>query len=118
MFALQLTLLSLFVSHSKEEATCNRTLAINAVSHAHVLGVPVRGVFVELQEKESLAREKGHKLQYVGMLKKCMYGTVDADDAQILRRHGFVQGLSNRSLFGHVERDIFDYLFTVMTSWW
>ena len=41
-----------------------------------------------------------------------MYGTVDASvrwqahDAQILKEGGFVQGLSNPSLFVHVERDV------------
>ena len=29
-------------------------------------------------ERERLAREKGTDLEYVGLLRKCMYGTVDA----------------------------------------
>ena len=40
----------------------------------------MRRVFVELpdEEKERLARENGPDLEYVGLLRKCMCGTVDA----------------------------------------
>ena len=39
-----------------------------------------RRVFVELpdEEKERLARESGLDLEFVGLLRKCMYGAVDA----------------------------------------
>ena len=60
-------------------------------------------------EEERLARENGPDLEYVGLLRKCMYGTPDArarwqaHHAQILKRHGFVPGLSNPV---QVERDV------------
>ena len=83
------------------------------ISRAHFHGLPVRRVFVELpdDEKERLARENGPDLEYDGLLRKCMYGIVDASarrqahHAQILKEHGFVQGLSNPSLFVRVKRD-------------
>ena len=36
-------------------------------------------MFVELpnEEKERLARENGPDLDYVGLVRKCMYGTTD-----------------------------------------
>ena len=58
------------------------------------------------EEKDKFARENGPDLEYVGLLRKCMYGTVDASARwqahylQILKEHRFVQG------------------FTVTTSWW
>ena len=73
-------LLSLFVSHSREKAKGKRTLAMYDISRAHFHGAPVRIVFVELpyEEKELLARENGHDLEYVGLVRKCRYGTVHA----------------------------------------
>ena len=96
------SVVSLFVSHYQEEAKGERTLAMYDISRAHIHGVPVRRVFVELpdDEKERLARENGPD------------GTVDASAlwqahyAQILKGHSFVHGLSNPALFVHVERDI------------
>ena len=64
------------------------------------------------EEKGRLPRENGHDLEYIGLLRKCMSGTVDAcarwqaHHAQIMKEHGFVQGLSNHFQFVHVERDI------------
>ena len=80
-------LLSLFVFHSKEEATGKRTLTMYYISRAHFHGIPVRRVFVELpdQEKERLARENGPDLEYVGLLKKCTYGTVEWSLASALQ---------------------------------
>ena len=74
-------LLSLFVSHSQEEAKGKRILAMCDISRAHfhgasVCGTPGRG------ERETRTRER------------------------ILKENGFAQGLSNPSLFVHVERDI------------
>ena len=69
----------------------------------------MRRVFVELldEEKERLARENGPDLEYVGLLRRCMYGTMDASAHwQGHQAHGFVQGLGNPSLFVHVERDV------------
>ena len=48
-------LLSLFVSHSQEEAKGKRTLAMYDISGTHFHGVPVRRVFVELRTR----RKKG-----------------------------------------------------------
>ena len=67
-------------------------------------------VFVELldQQQERFARENGPDLEYVGSLRKCMYGSVDASARwqahylQMLKEHGF----GNLSLFVHVERDV------------
>ena len=61
--------------------------------------------------KKRHARENGPDLEYVGVLKKCTYGTVDANERwkarwQILKEHGFVQVLSNLALFVQVERDV------------
>ena len=74
------TALSLFVSHSQKEANGTRILAMYDISRAHFHGVPVRSLFVELPdaEKERLASEEGSQLEHVGLLRKCMYGTVDA----------------------------------------
>ena len=44
-------LLSLFVSHSQEEAKGKRTLAMCDICRAHFHGVPVRRVFVELLDE-------------------------------------------------------------------
>ena len=102
-------LISLCVSHSQEEAKGKRTLAIYDISLPHFHGVPVRRVFVELldEEKERLAGENGPDLEHVGLLRRCMYGTVDASAHwQGHQAHGFVQGLGNPSLFVHVERDV------------
>ena len=107
-------LLSLFVSHSQEETKGKRTVAMYDISRAHFHGVPVRRLFVELpdEEKGCLARGNGTDLEYVGLLRKCMYGTVDASArwhkhyAQILKEHGFVQGLSSPALFVQVGRDV------------
>ena len=64
-------LLSLFVSHSQEEAKGKRTLAMYDFSRSHFHGVQVRRVFVELpnEEKERLARENGHDLGHVDLLR-------------------------------------------------
>ena len=53
---------------------------MHGISCAHFHGIPVRRVVVELphEEKERLARENGHDLEFVGLLRKCMRGTVDA----------------------------------------
>ena len=106
-------LLSLFVSHSQEEVKGKGTLACD-ISRAHFHEVLERRVFVELpdEEKERLPRESGLDLEYVGLLRKCMYGAVDASarrqghHAQILKKHSFVQGLSNSSSFVCVEGDV------------
>ena len=64
------------------------------------------------EEKERLARKKGHDLENVGLLRKCTYGTADAGArwqghcARILEEHGLVRSLSNPFLFVQVERDI------------
>ena len=71
-------------------------------------------MFVQLpdEEKERLAHESGLDLEYVGLLRKCMYGAVDASTrrqlhyAQILKKHSFVQGLSNSFSFVHMEGDV------------
>ena len=84
------------------------------ISRAHFHGVLVRCVFVEFpdEEKERLARENGHDLENVGLLRRCMYGTEDVSalwrghHAQILKEHGFVQGVSNPPVLVHAERDI------------
>ena len=61
------------------------------------------------EEKKWLARENGHDLEYAGLLSKCVYGTVDASArwhahyGRFLKEHGFVQGLSNPSLFMDVD---------------
>ena len=44
------TLLSLFVSHSREEAKGNRTFAMFDIGRAYFRGVPERRVFVELPD--------------------------------------------------------------------
>ena len=78
----------------------------------------MRRLFVELldEKKERLAREtlalsgirwlaeKVHVAQWTPVLfgKHTMAHTM----AQILKQHEFVQGLSNPSLFVHVERDV------------
>ena len=67
----------------------------------------MRRLFVELpdEKKEKLARENGHDLEYVGLLRKYMCGTMDANArwqahyGQILKENGFAQGLINPSLF-------------------
>ena len=62
--------------------------------------------------RKKITRENGHDLEYVGLLGNCMCGTVDASarwrahHAQILKGHGFVQGVSSPSLFVHVERTV------------
>ena len=72
----------------------------------------MRRVFVELpeEEKERHARVKGHNPEYVGLLRECIYGTVDASARlqarQILKEHEFVQALSEPSLFVNVKREI------------
>ena len=64
------------------------------------------------RRKERLARESGPDQECVDVLKKCMYGTLDASGrwqahyAQILKGHCFAQGLSNPALFVDVERDL------------
>ena len=75
-------------------------------------------ISMEYQCEESLkkfpeiTREKGHNLEYVGLLGKCMYGAVDgsarwqAHHAQIFEEHEFVQGLSSPSLCVHAKRDV------------
>ena len=72
-------------------------------------------MFAELPrggKRERLARENGHTLAYFGLLRTRMYCTGDdsarwqAHYAHILKEHEFVKGLSNPSLFLHVERDI------------
>ena len=70
-------LLSLF---SQEETKGKRTLAIHDISRAHFHVLLVRRVFVEMpdEEKERLTRESGPDLEHVGLLRKCVYGTVDA----------------------------------------
>ena len=73
------------------------------ISRAHLHEVQLRRVFCGSpdEDNERLA---------VGFLGKCMCGTVDASvrwqghHAQILKEHSFVQGISNSSLFVHVER--------------
>lgn len=102
-------LLSLFVAHNQEETKGARTLAMYDISRAHFHGVPVRRLFIELPEEE---RERHVDKDYVGLLKKSMYGTVDASArwqahyAELLKKHGFAQGLSNPSLFAHSVRDV------------
>ena len=49
-------LLSLFVSHSQEEAKGKRTLTMSDLSRAHCRGVLVRRVFVEIPGGEREAR--------------------------------------------------------------
>ena len=103
-------LVSLFVSHCQDNAKGKRTLALYDISRAHFHGVPVRRLFVELseEEKERLARENGHDLEYFGWLRKCICGTVDASArwqshyAQILKEREF---------------EIFHCSCTLMTSW-
>ena len=71
----------------------------------------MRRLLVELpdDDKERLASEEGNQLEYFGLLRKCMYGTVDASArwqahfAQILKDHEFVQVLNDPSLFVHVK---------------
>ena len=48
---------------------------------------------------------------YIGFLKKCMYGTVDAarwqvNCSELLKMRGFMQGASNPALMYHPQRDI------------
>ena len=50
------------------------------------------------EEKERFAREYGHDLESSACWQ--------AHFVQILKEHGFVQGLSNHALFVHVERDV------------
>ena len=105
-------LLSGFDSHSHDEAKTKQTFVMYDNSRAHFHGGPVRRLFVELldEEKEWLARERGHKLEYVGLLRKCTCGTVDASArgqthyAQILKEHEVVQGLGNGSVCVHETR--------------
>ena len=54
-------LLSLFVSNNQEEAKGKRTLAMSYISRAHIRGVLVRRVFVEIprrREREVRTRER------------------------------------------------------------
>ena len=103
--------LSLFVSYSQKEAKGKRTLAMDDISRAHFYEVPVSRVFVEIpaEEKERLARKNGNDLEYVGLLRKCMNGwqcvTRRCSLASAIRVDHESNGLSNLSLFVHVERD-------------
>eukprot|EP00971_Amphidinium_carterae_P339978 6478084-Amphidinium_carterae.1 len=73
-------LLSLFVGHSVDMGT-QRTLAFYDISRAHFHGVPLRRIFVELPDEElEELRASGDDTPYVGLLRKTMYGTVDASN--------------------------------------
>ena len=103
-------LLGIFVGHCREPSKGPRTLAMYDVSRAHFHGVPTRRLFIELPEEEKQDITDGG--DYVGLLQKCMYGTVDASArwqahyATLLKQQGFSQGRSNPALLVHVERDI------------
>ena len=96
-------LLSWFASHSQEQTKGKRAWVMFSQRRAHFHGVPVRSLFTDLLEEETdwIAQEKGNKCEYVGLLRKCMYGTLDASarwqthNAQILKENEFVQRLSN-----------------------
>ena len=99
-------LCSLFVSRAYEgEDMC---LATYDSSRAHFYGTPLRRLWVELPPEDAV----GDKGPVVGLLKRTMYGTVDAsarwqsDYAALLTQEGFQQGRSNPSIFWHQMKDI------------
>ena len=89
-------------------------MAMHDTSRAHFHGVRVPRLFVELtdEETERVASEEGTHLEYVGLGRKRMYGTVGASAgwqahySQFLKGHEFVQGLSYPSLFVPAKRDV------------
>ena len=103
-------LISIFVGHCQEPSKGRRSLMAFDISRAHFHGVPARRVFVELPKEEHEDIKDG--VDYVGLLLKSMYGTVDASArwqahySQLLKEAGFAQGQSNPSLFVRAERDI------------
>ena len=106
-------LLSIFVGHVHEGNRGKRSLLMCDVSRAHFHGVPLRRLFIELpdEEKERI-RRSGDEGDYVGLLLKTMYGTVDASARwqahykELLEKKGFKQGLSNPALFYSEEHDV------------
>ena len=78
------------------------------ISRAHFYGVAQRRLIVELLGEECV----GDSEPMVGLLKRKMYGTVDAsavwqmDYAARVLKAGFVQGRGNFALFWHEERKI------------
>ena len=107
------TSLSLFVSHSQEEATpCN-------VRHPCSARLPwspgARTIHraTWMRRECGFPRKKGHDLEYVWLAdevhewhsgRRCSLAR--ARCAWILEEHGLVRSLSNPSLLAHVERDI------------
>ena len=117
---------SLFVSHSHQEEKGKRTLAMYDISRAHVHGVPVRRVPVELRTRRKRGSHVRTDLIWntLACMGKCMYGTVDssalgqAHHAQIWKEHELVQGLSAIPLCLCTWRMHFDCSCTVLTSPW
>ena len=77
------------------------------ISRAHFYGKAQREIYVELETED--------KVQFgsdkCGLLNRSMYGTQDAsqiwqkDYTELLRTHGFVQGVSNGAVFYNSELD-------------
>ena len=98
-------LLTLFVSHNHEEAKGKRTLAATSAVHTSMECHCDKYSWNPPDEEiERLARESGPG--YVGLLRKCTCARWQAHYAQILKGHGFAQGLSNPALFVRFERDV------------
>jgi hypothetical protein len=103
-------LASIFVGHCHEADKGRRHLAMYDISRAHFHGTPLRRLFIELPAEEQEDIKDGG--DYVGLLLKTMYGTVDASArwqahyAKVLTDNGFAQGRSNPALFVHPGRDI------------